>query len=104
MDRSAFFRFCQANRDLRIERDAEGNIIIMAQTGTETGGRNASLTAQLYLWSKTNGARLGFLIDPAEKTVTVYRAGVASERLSHPPTLSAEPDMPGLVFDLDDVW
>jgi Uma2 family endonuclease len=60
MDRDAFFRFCQANRELGIERDAEGDIIIMAPTGTETGGRNAALTAQLYIWSKKDGSGKSF--------------------------------------------
>lgn len=43
-----FFEFCQANKELRIERTAQGDCEIMASTGGETGWLNAALTAQLY--------------------------------------------------------
>ena len=33
MDDEQFFQFCQANRDLRIERTAEGDLIIMPPAG-----------------------------------------------------------------------
>jgi Uma2 family endonuclease len=50
-----YFRFCVANPDLRIERTAEGEIVIMPPTGFETSGRNAGLTAQLYNWARRDG-------------------------------------------------
>jgi Uma2 family endonuclease len=37
MDEEQFFQFCQLNRDLRIERSAEGDIIILAPEGGSTG-------------------------------------------------------------------
>ena len=178
MGREEFFDFCQANGELRIERDAVGNIIVMSPTGIETGGRNASLTSQVYVWTRNegggksfdssaafelpngatrspdvswlspgkwnalpaeergrfarvcpdfviqlrsrtdrlsvlqakmeeyiaNGAKLGFLIDPQEGKVAVYRPGKDAEIQNKPMTLSAEPEMPGLVLDLEDVW
>ena len=55
-----FFAFCQLNRDLRFERTAEGDIIVMAPTGGETGNRNADITAQLVTWTKRNGAGAAF--------------------------------------------
>jgi Uma2 family endonuclease len=51
-----------------------------------------------------NGAQLGFLIDPFEGTVHIYRPRRQPEILNHPSILSAEPEMSGLVFDLGDVW
>ena len=45
-----FFEFCQINRDLRIERTATGELLIMPPTGTETGGRNFNLIGQLWAW------------------------------------------------------
>ena len=36
MSREQFFQFCQPNRDVRIERNAEGSIAVMAPTGGET--------------------------------------------------------------------
>jgi Uma2 family endonuclease len=50
-----FLEFCQANRDLRIERTAEGEIIVMPPTGGETGNRNSELNFQLVGWSKRDG-------------------------------------------------
>lgn len=56
-----FYQLCQANRDLRFERTAQGELVIMPPTGGETGGRNAGLTAQLWLWNQQT--RLGKSFD-----------------------------------------
>jgi len=55
-----FFEFCQINRDLRIERTATGELLIMPPTGSETGGRNFRLNGQLYNWTEQNGTGFGF--------------------------------------------
>ena len=39
------FELCQINRDLRIERTPDGEILIMPPTGGETGRKNSALTA-----------------------------------------------------------
>jgi Uma2 family endonuclease len=49
-----FFQLCQNNSDLRFERTATGELIIMPPTGSETGERNADLTYQLRAWSRQN--------------------------------------------------
>ena len=46
-----FFQLCQDNRDLRFERNSNGDIVIMPPTGGETGNRNSSITYQLYAWN-----------------------------------------------------
>ena len=51
-----------------------------------------------------NGARLGWLIDPLEKQVFVYRPGQPVEHLKHPATLSGEPVLAGFTLDLARVW
>ncbi|MGI2904185.1 Uma2 family endonuclease [Tolypothrix sp. VBCCA 56010] len=56
-----FFQLCQANRDLRFERTATGELIIMPPTGGETGNRNAGLTAQVWIWNEQN--KLGKVFD-----------------------------------------
>lgn len=56
-----FFQLCQANGNLRLERTAQGELIIMPPTGSETGGRNAGLTAQIWLWNQQT--RLGKTFD-----------------------------------------
>jgi Uma2 family endonuclease len=55
-----FFEFCQLNRDLRIERTAEGEIIIMPPTGGETGSRNSEINIQLGSWAKRDGSGRAF--------------------------------------------
>jgi len=50
-----FFALCQLNRDLRLERNAEGDIIVMPPTGGETGNRNAEITGQVVSWTKQDG-------------------------------------------------
>ena len=47
-----------------------------------------------------NGALLGWLIDPFQRQVHVYRPGVAPEALDDPETVSGEPELPGFVFEV----
>ncbi len=49
------YEFSQLNRDLRIERSAQGDLIIMPPTGGETGESNSELNMQLRLWAKSDG-------------------------------------------------
>jgi Uma2 family endonuclease len=51
-----------------------------------------------------NGAQLGWLIDPLERTVHVYRAGMYAEILNDPETVSGEPLLKGFVLDIRTVW
>ncbi|MGH8550053.1 MAG: Uma2 family endonuclease [Methylococcales bacterium] len=55
-----FFEFCQINRDLRIERNARGELLLMPPTGAETGDRNAEITTQLRIWAKGEGTGISF--------------------------------------------
>jgi Uma2 family endonuclease len=172
-----FLRLCSANPELRLERTAQGELVIMPPAGTETGGRNSPLTAQLYIWAKASGlgksfdsstgftlpngavrspdaswvtqdrwdaltpeertrfaplcpdfvvelrsetdplrdvrakmreyrsqgARLGWLLDPKRKVVEVYRPGRRVAVLQAPATLSGEDVLPGFVLDLKGV-
>jgi Uma2 family endonuclease len=50
-----FFEFCQLNRDLRIERNQFGDLLIMSPTDLETGERNFNLIGELGIWTKQNG-------------------------------------------------
>ncbi|MCB0065106.1 MAG: Uma2 family endonuclease, partial [Caldilineaceae bacterium] len=60
LDDDQFFQFCQINRKLRIERTAQGEVVIMPPAGGETGNRNANLTMQLVLWAKRDGMGAAF--------------------------------------------
>jgi len=55
-----FFEFCQINRDLRIERTATGELLIMPPTGSDTGNRNAKLIVQLGVWAERDGTGIYF--------------------------------------------
>ena len=43
-----------ANRDLKLERNARGELIVNPPTGWETGQRNLSISGQLYRWYEEN--------------------------------------------------
>ncbi len=55
-----FFEFCQLNRDVRIERNSKGEVLVMPPTGGATGVRNAEVTMQLRLWAKQDGTGVAF--------------------------------------------
>ena len=55
-----FFDFCQLNKDWRFERTAQGELVVMSPTGSETGERNFDLAGQLWAWAKQNGTGKGF--------------------------------------------
>ena len=51
-----------------------------------------------------NGAELGWLIDPLDRSVHVYRAGATPEVLENPQEVSGEPLLKGFVLDLRALW
>ena len=55
-----FYQLCQVNRDLRFERTATGELIIMSPAGGETGNRNGRITQQLFNWADTDGTGIAF--------------------------------------------
>ncbi|AKD55233.1 Uma2 family endonuclease [Spirosoma radiotolerans] len=56
-----FFAFCQANDSLELERDKNGNIVIVSPTGSKTGLRNVTLVGELYAWNKYH--EFGYVFD-----------------------------------------
>ncbi|WP_416676622.1 Uma2 family endonuclease [Egbenema bharatensis] len=179
-----FYRLCQVNRDLRLERTAEGKLIIMPPTGWETGNRNSKLNQRLGNWADKdgrglvfdsstgfilpngatrsscggavrtpdaawvkrerlealrpnperflplcpdfavelrsasddlntvrakmqeyleNGMQLGWLLDPYNQQVEIYRTGQSVEVLNSPTELSGETVLPGFVLQLDGI-
>jgi Uma2 family endonuclease len=51
-----------------------------------------------------NGCQLGWLIDPVERTVCIYRPRTPVECLGDPPVVSGEPVLPGFALDLRAIW
>ncbi len=50
-----FAALAATNRDLRLERTAQGELIVNPPTGWETGKRNWSIAGELYLWWRNAG-------------------------------------------------
>ena len=50
-----FFHLAQLNKDLRMELNAEGDLIVMPPTGGNTSIRNARLTRRLGQWAEDEG-------------------------------------------------
>ena len=46
-----FYQLCEENPDLKLERSANGELIAMPPTGGETGKRNLTAGALLWLWN-----------------------------------------------------
>ena len=53
-----FYQLCQNNRELKFERTASGELLIMPPVGGESGNREAELIADLAIWNRQTG--LGF--------------------------------------------
>lgn len=55
-----FFAFCASNSDYRIERTAEGRIVVMLGAGGETGSQNIELSMQLQIFAKADRGGVAF--------------------------------------------
>ena len=51
-----------------------------------------------------NGARLGWLIDPLEQRVYVYRSGQPVELLDNPTSVNGDPLLPEFVLQVRELW
>lgn len=81
-----FFDFCRANELLRIERDAQQRIIIMAPTGSFSGNRNFDISIDFGIWNRKH--KKGYFFDSS-----------AGFRLPNGATRS-----PDIAFILKDRW
>ncbi len=178
MTEKQFLAFCEMNDELRIERTAGGELVIMPPAGMYSSSRNIKVSARLYDWARqdgagvafdssvgftlpngamrspdaswilktrlaeltgedkdgfghicpdfvvelrsrsdrlialrakmdeymANGARLGWLIDPRNRRVYVYRPNRDAEVVENPDTVSGEPELAGFTLELADVW
>ena len=60
MTHEQFYEFCLANRDLRIERTASGDVVIMPPAFSDTGNRNIKIAQQLANWTDQDGTGESF--------------------------------------------
>jgi len=178
MTSEQFWEICQINRDWRLERTRDGDVVVMPPTGALTGKRNVKLSAQVSGWADrdgsgvafdsstgfelpngavrspdvawvartrlvgvtradmerflplcpdfvielrsptdklsvlqqkleeymANGAVLGWLVDPVDRRVYVYRPTQPVQCLENPSSLSGESVLHGLSVDLTPIW
>jgi Uma2 family endonuclease len=171
-------QLCRENPEAKLETNAQGQLIVMSPTGSQSGQRNGKLFFQVELWNSqrrlgvtfdsstgfklSNGAvrspdvswiaiarwneltdkqkrgfapidpdfvielmsptddllelqhkmeeymacgiRLGWLINPDEKQVEIYRQGQDKQVLSNPISLSGSDFLPGLTVDLAEIF
>ncbi|MBV6626743.1 MAG: Uma2 family endonuclease [Rivularia sp. (in: Bacteria)] len=50
-----FFALSAANPDLKLERNAKGELILNPPTGWQTGKFNSSISGELYIWWRNSG-------------------------------------------------
>lgn len=74
-----FFDLCQANSELRMERDQYGDIIIMPLASLETGAYNADLSGRFSQWNRAH--KLGYAFD-SSTGFTLANGAVRSPDLS----------------------
>ena len=60
MDDDQLFEFCDRNRDLQIERTAQGDLILMSPAASASGHINAQLTRLVGNWAEVDGSGLVF--------------------------------------------
>ncbi len=117
-DASSLFRLPDGNRrapDIawlsperlsEVDEDDEGVWRVTPDLVIEIQSRSDDPSEQrekMELWI-ANGARLGWLIDPFEERLWVYRAGQEPEELARPMRIGDAEVLPGLDVDLSRVW
>jgi Uma2 family endonuclease len=103
LDDDAFFRLCLANPDLRLERAADGSLIVMAPAGFGSSARNGRIFAQLWVWAQADGTGTltdssGAFILPSGATYAPDAAWTRNERVAALPADELE-RFPHLVPD-----
>src|SRR6202789_655623 len=48
-------RFCAANEMVRVERDVNGELIVMSPSGSEGGGIETDVATELNIWARQDG-------------------------------------------------
>jgi len=52
LTRDQFHELCAANPELKLERNANGELVVMSPTGGETGAWNSDITIDLGIWNR----------------------------------------------------
>jgi len=87
MSDDEYFDFCMANANVRFERTAQGEIIIVPPAGFESDNRNVEVSSQLTVWAKrdgrgkTSGPSAEFIL-PSGAAYSPDAAWTSNERLA----------------------
>ena len=76
------------------------NFVIEIRSQSETLRQQKSKMEE-YLAA---GVQLGWLIDPFDRKVHIYRQSEQPKVLEDPASVSGDPELPGFVLDLTQVW
>lgn len=81
-----YFAFCMANSNLRIERTARGEIVIVPPAGGESDNRNTHVVTQLNTWAIQDGRGTAFgssveFILPSSAALSPDAAWVSREKI-----------------------
>jgi Uma2 family endonuclease len=87
MNDDEYFEFCMSNPDLRFERTAQGEIIIVPPAGGESSYRSGDAFGELRNWAKRDGRGRAFdssaeFILPTGAALSPDAAWVSNRRLS----------------------
>jgi Uma2 family endonuclease len=178
LSEAQFFELAAQNELLRLERTADGEILIMAPAGAEGSNFSLEVAVQVAIWAATvgggkvfdssagfvlpngatrspdvawisaerlsqvtqeqmrkfppiapdfvaeiispsdsvkqamekmseyveQGVRLGIMLNPRNFSVSVYRPNTIPSVLSNPETVSCEPELAGLILNMNKVW
>ena len=80
-----FFRFCAANKHIKIERDENGQILIMPPSGLESDNYSVDISGEIHIWNKFNktgkvfGSSAGFTL-PDDSVRSPDAAWVSNEK------------------------
>lgn len=69
-----FYQLCQNNRDLKFERNAQGELTIMSPVGGESGNREAELIIDLGIWNRQT--KLGYTFNSS----TIFKLPNGADR------------------------
>lgn len=56
----AFYTLCRANPEIKLERTAKGELVVVSPTGGEAGNRSIKLSVRLEYWADQDGTGLAF--------------------------------------------
>ena len=77
IDDDEFYEFCQAHPNLRIERTARGEIVVMAPAGGESSYRSGEAYGQLRSWARRTGTGKSF--DSSAEFILPDRSALAPD-------------------------